>query len=229
MSRHILLLTLFFGLTACQTQESDRSFLVDRSCSPPCWQNIIPGVTSQEESVGILSNSPLIQHDTLSCYTSQSKEGYEWCSFRRTSEEGSAIGFQNRTVNGFQLQSRNLTLDEVVSALGEPEYITNLHGSQTVEEGKCYRFDAYYLRGISLLVSNCEPIDSSITTVSGNSLVVFPSMTVLQLVFIQPADDLQVLMEHKYNVEELSDYYMVDLNSAHKWSGYGLYPLPSDQ
>jgi hypothetical protein len=45
--------------------ELDRSLLTGDPCSPPCWHNITPGESSEEDVRAVLEGSPYVKEDSL--------------------------------------------------------------------------------------------------------------------------------------------------------------------
>jgi hypothetical protein len=120
-------------------------------CAAPCWQGITPGVTDEATAMAILSGSDLINQEALDCHISSYNPLQIYCAFWRVSKEGGGVGFANGIVNLVRLHSE-VTLGEMLTALGPPDFISARHGSQLLNEGKCYNAHAYYLKGQWCLV-----------------------------------------------------------------------------
>jgi hypothetical protein len=61
------------SITACavggctrEERELDDSFVTDAPCAAPCWHNITPGVSSNDDVRAQLQDSPFVQEGTLS-------------------------------------------------------------------------------------------------------------------------------------------------------------------
>jgi hypothetical protein len=222
LPQFIYLLLICFSLVACkQPPEPDRSFLKDDPCAAPCWQGITPGVTDETTAMAILSSSDLINQETLDCQNNTANPFRRGCSFWRVSNEGGQIGFDHGIVWGIDLNTK-ITLGETLTALGPPDFIDARHGSQLLYEGKCYAAHAYYLLGIRLWIGGCEPIEMPFDIVSGNNLLVYPSMEVVSLDFFQPGDSVEELLRNSYGHSNIERY----LSNIQPWTGYGQYPLP---
>lgn len=70
MNKFIFFLLLF--ISGCQSwprqQEGGQSLLDTFECGYPCWQNIVPGKTSEKEANTILETSTLIDQKTIKSY-----------------------------------------------------------------------------------------------------------------------------------------------------------------
>jgi hypothetical protein len=116
-------------------------------------------------------------------------------------------------------------LGETLTALGPPEYIGARHGSQLLNEGKCYSAHAYYLKGVRLRINGCEPIDVPFDIVLGNNLDVYPAMEVVGVEFFQPGNSLEEILLNSFAYLDNERY----LNNIQPWVGYGQYPLPAEE
>jgi hypothetical protein len=220
-----LLMVCFFSLVACkQPPEPDRSYLEGVPCAAPCWQGITPGITDETTAMTILSDPDLVFQDRFSCINNVDNPSRSSCLFRRTSNEGGQIGFEHGIVRGIILHS-DITLDGALTALGSPDFVSARHGSQLLYEGKCYGVHAYYLKGIRLRISGCEPIEVPFDIVRGNSLDVYPAMEVIGVEFFQPGDSLEELLQNVFGHSDIERY----LSNSQPWVGYGLYPLPAEE
>lgn len=209
---------------SCQKPEPDRSYLEGIPCAAPCWQGITPGITDEATAMTILLDPNLVIQDRLDCGPEPDNPSRRGCLFRRVSNEGSQIGFENGIVWGVALNSK-ITLDETLAALGPPDFIDARHGSQLLNEGKCYNAHAYYLKGIRLWIGGCEPIEFPLEIVSGNDLILFPEMQVNSLDFFRPGDSLEITVMNAFGHRDI-ERYLINIQT---WAGYGPYPLPSGE
>lgn len=129
---------------------SQTSFLADLVCSPPCWFNITPGVTTQDEALEILRNLPFIDKDSVST------KGFYWNSFddtiffRSTQQnwDGEAYVMDQKIVLIGFYGKLNVPFEEAVEMLGEPKYVINNRGrvsysvrSLAPDKGIAYTFN----------------------------------------------------------------------------------------
>jgi hypothetical protein len=104
------------------------SFLTDLVCSPPCWFNITPGVTTQDEALEILRNLPFIDKDNIST------KGFEWNSFDDTiffrsatqNWDGYAYVMEHKIVLIDFYGKLNVPFEEAIEVLGEPKHVINI-------------------------------------------------------------------------------------------------------
>jgi len=65
----VLTLCLFSGaslFSGCQPRvKSDVSLITHTPCAPPCWQNITPGVSSEDEVLTKLRSNPFVEISTI--------------------------------------------------------------------------------------------------------------------------------------------------------------------
>ncbi len=95
-------------------------------CSPPCWQNITPGMSTAEETVSILKNTSLVDPTSVI-------RGRSWFIFdevvyfqlRPKPVKGSIFFLDGKVSIIFFDGDLHLTFGQVVDSFGEPEYITN--------------------------------------------------------------------------------------------------------
>ena len=131
---------------------SPASFLTDLVCSPPCWFNITPGVTTQDEALEILRNLPFIDKDSVST------KGFYWNSFDDTiffhptsrNWDGEAYVMDHKIVLIVFAGKLNVRFEEAIEVLGEPKYVINIRSHITPsysiesfdpEKGVAYSFN----------------------------------------------------------------------------------------
>jgi hypothetical protein len=217
-------LVLCWALVSCRQPEPDRSYLDGVPCAAPCWQDITPGRTAEKDAISILSNPDLIDQDTLDCRSIVRNPLGTICTFWRSSNEGGNVRFEGEAVSGIRLKS-SFELGEMIAAFGPPDFVNAMYGAQLANEGKCYRADVYYLKGIRLLVSGCKPIDFPLEIISNSNLVLFEEMQAIGLDFTPPSQELDAFLLTLF--EDLG-VARSDLVNARPWKGYGEYPLPHE-
>ena len=94
------------------------TWLTQSTCQPPCWQNIIPGVTTKDDALSNLKKMPdmKITYDTPS--------DIEW-DFGPNETEGGWLRIQDGIVEYVTLATvnSNLTLDKVIPYYSYPGYV----------------------------------------------------------------------------------------------------------
>lgn len=136
MKRFLIFLTLFVS-AGCQLFTPKPSLLDDLKCSPPCWQNIVPGISTKQDALSTLAQLAFI--DQKSIYVHDPKLELPKGTPIQVYDEliDSEIAFEDQfysflsiymlkdkvSVISFQLRNDDVTLSEAITKLGEPEYI----------------------------------------------------------------------------------------------------------
>jgi hypothetical protein len=124
-------------------------WLTSPTCQPPCWENIIPGITPREEVFTLLGNNPDIKVLSYPIGNRYDVPEVSW-GFIGTDTGGSATGDQateKLIIEQIQLNvnSENLKLEDVVSSYGWPSHvrIINCFG-EFLSKSQC-RVDLIYM------------------------------------------------------------------------------------
>ncbi len=122
--------TLAAPLASCSLQGPvDKSLLTGKPCQPPCWQRLVPGVSTQEEVLGYIKRSYYVGYHSV--YLQGDTTYIEW--------QSTQSGRGGATWNGFEFKSRlltvisiyldyELTLQHLVQGYGAPEKFTAYPG-----------------------------------------------------------------------------------------------------
>ena len=105
--------------------ELDTSLLTDDPCRAPCWHNIIPGVSGEDDVRAQLQSSPFIREGTLN-YELTEEAGVPIGLFywQARSEHYNRIILQDEVVLRMEVWiDHDWTLGEVVDKFGSPEYV----------------------------------------------------------------------------------------------------------
>jgi len=133
-------------LSACKASTSDKSvsILEGSACNLPCWNNITPGVTTEDEIVHFLENSDDIDQKSIQIDNQPRSifDNHIFFSMRQSwslnqyPKIRSDIYIINNIVSDLIICGElNVSINDVVSEIGEPENIIsgdNLTGSRTV-------------------------------------------------------------------------------------------------
>ena len=185
MKAAFLVLTLpLFWLIGCNSEsvEMEPNFLGGASCAPPCWQQIVPGESGVEEALNALSDPNVVKEGTLVNRTSNEY------SFQLQTGGSGNIGVQNEIVRYIRLHVRqdfDITIEEVVTALGAPDSV--YVQSNIPEEGgpTSYVIELLYpQKGVYARVL-CNPPDGS-SQVPGQGVTLDPRSQIQLLVFSAP-------------------------------------------
>jgi hypothetical protein len=112
-------------LTCCQRRVS--TVLDDPDCSPPCWNEIVPGVTSPEEALSYLSSSPEIDQGNKEFEISR---GYwSWLFTPGYSESSGRIYFNELNVYEIALGfDRPVPINKIIEIYGDPQFVSFISG-----------------------------------------------------------------------------------------------------
>lgn len=108
--------------------ELDTSLLTDDPCAAPCWQNIIPGVTTEQEARRLLKSSPFVRKDSLDYAIADWKTGgnYDWFVWQGRSKKyrnALYIRIEGKVELIMIHPDYALTAGQVVEKFGPPERI----------------------------------------------------------------------------------------------------------
>jgi len=125
----ILAVLALVGWTFVQNSWRDRSLLTGSPCDLPCWQGIVPGVTSSVEAIEILQGLPYVKKGSVKQSGTAEVGGCTWQW--RTSGKRILPGmtWQNGTVDTITLGlNYELSVIEIMDRLGVPEAISTITG-----------------------------------------------------------------------------------------------------
>ncbi len=124
-------------LYACQGRGTpvpkvpDDSLLTGQPCSPPCWQNLMPGQTSYQEAIVFLQQSPLVEGkvDAPLSGSAGISQGFWWSAEKVGGPRGNVLDFGPDGVLKFisLYPNTDITVGEVIQAYGVPDLLVLLH------------------------------------------------------------------------------------------------------
>lgn len=107
--------------------ELDTSLLTDDPCAAPCWQNITPGVTTEQEARRLLKDSPFVRKDSLDYAIANWKTGgdYDWFVWHgRNKKYRNALYLREGKVELIRIHpDYTLTLGQIIDKFGPPERV----------------------------------------------------------------------------------------------------------
>ena len=105
--------------------ELDASLLTDDPCAAPCWQNIVPGVTTFEEAQSQLETSPFVRNGSLDCHVAESGETHDQFFWHgRSMKYYNYLYLREGKVVLIDIHpDYTLTLGQVVDKFGPPERV----------------------------------------------------------------------------------------------------------
>jgi hypothetical protein len=142
--RHLLSLLILFilpGLVSCSLLSRATptptpvplsiwitKWLMQPSCKPPCWEGIIPGVTTITDTLKIVGNMPGIMYlkGPLLSFPNSNQKEVDWHFVNTFNEGGRAISNNAGVIQSILLgigPNKSLTVGDVVSAYGPPSNV----------------------------------------------------------------------------------------------------------
>ena len=178
------------------------TWLAQPVCKPPCWQNITPGVTTMNEAVSILENTPEIK------ITFKSDNGVDW-AFNQNEDEGGTLKTSQdgivRVIWLGSLSDKKLFVKTIVASYDFPGYVK----PYDCREGKCETALVYPDVGmfLSVFIENTRQDNDS------PQIEILPDTIVDRVYFIEPGTGSFLNLFQFPESELLMD-----------WKGYGEYP-----
>lgn len=127
-------------LVGCSKPALDKSLLTDDVCMPPCWSNLTPGESTEEDVLRELGNSPYVRKGSVKSDLSTAGDGKPtlrivWADREYRRFWNRAILRDNQLVRLEIFVDYRLTFEEVVGQFGPPERV---HAHVTVKDGILY-------------------------------------------------------------------------------------------
>lgn len=125
---------------------ADRSLLTWEPCAPPCWQNLTPGLSTEQDVMHYISNLPKMEQSRLTTYSHYSErcgvvQAYRWTGGRNGAFR--EIVVREGRVRLIEVApDYNLRLGAVVDRFGPPEYMSADLGLG--DDGSIYIIEVYY-------------------------------------------------------------------------------------
>ena len=176
------------------------SWLNNPVCSPPCWHNITPGLTTMDEAISILENTP----DLI--ITFKSDDGIDWV-FRQNEDEGGTLSTSPNGIVAWLVNTSDgtLHLETIIAFHNYPKYVK----PYDCRDGMCSTALIYPDLGmfLSVFVQN-EGVDND-----SPKLEIRSNTIVDRVYFIEPGEESFLNLYHFSESELLMG-----------WKGYGEYP-----
>lgn len=218
--RALVSVYLMAGLfTGCKAQPIDKSLLTGDPCAPPCWHNIVPGISDEADVRSQLESSPLVRKGTLD-YSLTEEAGEQLVKFHWQSPRGkrpNVIVLRDGKVLWIEIGlDYELTLGEIVNKYGSPESIYAYAGCADF----CWysiNFD-YPTMGLMLQsYSLADPGD-----VADGTVLISEEVKITTACYFAPASLQKILGEVLMLPPDRVEYFMT---SRQKWEGFGRYRL----
>jgi hypothetical protein len=204
--------------------ELDTSLLTDDPCAAPCWQSIIPGVTTEGEARRLLKDSPFVRKDSLDYHIAEWKVvrgEYDWFSWRGRSRE--YYNYLYIRIEGKVELIRihpdyTLTLGQVIDKFGPPERVyVGLGGGGNV----LIAYLDYPAQGLRF-TAHWSPRDyTERSIVDSGTAPLTEDWEIGDVAYFSPGPLEDVLQNPYLNVPDEVEVY---LERAQEWKGFGRIP-----
>jgi hypothetical protein len=215
----VLLLLLFF-LVSCTSQDTgiDSELLSKNSCAEPCWQNLTPGISDQDDVDKFINSLNAKEWPGRKFHTYDS--GCTWIRLTdaKISENAKAVvdlSIEASKLTFVQSDHINLPkLEQVINHFGDPEYFKAVLGIGP--DGEIYVLEIYYpSKGIAFTMA----------TDKDDVGYIKPDMQIDSVQYFVPSD-LETYLTSRYSCSvgqqgalrlaesEISKYIQ-------PWNGYG--------
>lgn len=183
----------------------DKSIITGVPCAPPCWQGIVPGVTSSHQALEILKKSPYIENGTIKQAGSIFSGGCTWFYRSPSGRIQPGLNWQNGIVDTIQMGlTFELTVQEAIEKFGYPEAVSVVEGGEP--EHWYWIVILYYpSRGVELKAYTTE-----------FSKFIKPTTEVGSVLLFSP-----VTLEKRINEINEGQSSLFQMNNYLDWKGYG--------
>jgi len=216
-ARKWILLPISLLVVGCISQESP--VLHDTSCEPPCWHEIEPGITNQQELIDILINDPMVDPKTISSHGEQWKGFNDIVYFHLKSGEEVRVYLLEDKVSMISFYDNlRLSFGQTIDQFGEPKKIIvfNMYGPAFL-----------FGEALHTIVHAIEPekgisYEGDFTGISiEKPFKISPSTKIDEFEFFDPDSYLQLLEQGMFSDVGLEGSRTLEL--VQEWKGYGEY------
>jgi hypothetical protein len=197
-------------LISCSHRPS--SVLQDSRCTMPCWGNMIPGRTSKEQALSILSTLGEVDTNSIKNYVSPNYYDYVQWSFKPGSgDDFGQVYFVNDIISTIIIypNKNSLSTEKAILKLGKPEKVLAIYDAIEFKSWLSIYLmssrDGYVL---FLEKDNFNP---------QNQAEIKPNNPVGAVFFIDPSSFEEVLMKNQMLKIKSEDL----LNNTQAWKDYG--------
>jgi len=145
---------LLFKSTPTSHSEWLEEWLIEPTCSPPCWEQLIPGKTDIDEGLSVIKNLKDVSIRYLPTKGPYNNRKQMMWDFDNTASGGSATTDKNGDViSDISLHvnsEENLRISEIFSLYGPPEYVNIIGCFGELTRSSCDVHLVYPKIGMSL-------------------------------------------------------------------------------
>ena len=211
---------LLVSVSSCSCRpepELDTSLLTDDPCAAPCWHNITPGISNEDDVRSQLTSSPFVRSGTAErIRTDKWGNPLDQFSWQGRGKELNRIYLQDGKALSIEIHlDYTLTLEEVVKKYGPPEYVYG-HVYGVEKRGYQVYFD-YPAQGWEF-ISYTYPIRVRDYTMDGKVGILSEDLKVTDVVYFAPTS-LKGKCSEVYLVPQ--DAVENCMAGFYKWEGFG--------
>lgn len=141
MRKLIYCTLLLLSLSACKASSSaDTSLFSDTHCSPPCWQNLTPGISTLTDVQQFLNGLQTNEQKTIKVIGSKDEDVFGWVSAQSGGTRQVCVKAERLTMIEIIRPDVDLQLGMVVDYFGPPEYLY----AAAEAHGEIYVIHLYY-------------------------------------------------------------------------------------
>lgn len=213
----LLLLGVPVSLSGCVPMPKlDTSLLTDDPCAAPCWNNITPGVSNENDVRRQLENSPFVKEGSV--YQGLDEQGgvpLTTFSWQSRGKPKNWIYLRDGQVLRVHINlDYDLTLGEIVDKYGSPEAVeASLRGSGELR----YSVSVYYpTRGL-LFSTTSYSFDPSVPDAT-KRFVVSEDLAMTGVLYFAPTSLRGLFSEVMLAPPDMVEYIVTN---SQEWQGYG--------
>lgn len=210
---------IFVSCTRCgpgELPELDVSLISGAPCVVPCWYNITPGVSGEDDVRAALMGSPFIREGSLSSsqttWQGVAATVFDW---KARGVRDNRVYLRDGTVQWIEIvPDYRLPLGQVVDEFGPPENVHAFVGGEDVDY--IVRLD-YPAQGVSFS-SVTDVLDLDDVIVEQGIAILSQDLSVTKVFYYAPTSLEGVLRDVFLYPEETVEYH---LGVAQEWTGFG--------
>jgi len=204
-------------ITACRPNASQTSSIIINPCSPPCWQNIVPGKTTKDEVIKLLNTLPDINKGSIETITTiEPNDSIKWSWNPKAADYSGRIFIQDDVTFLITVapKENRLHFEEVILKLGEPEQV--LAFLEKGERVSITIFILYPTKGYGFLDYYTSSFDNTKSTIE-----IKPEMEV-KYIWFGEVENFYLNLTNGY-IGRLTSSFVKE--GVQPWNGYGQYNL----
>jgi hypothetical protein len=191
----------------------DNELLQSSKCQAPCWNGIIPGLTSSAEATYILMGMPAVITSTVRRYNTYDgpyPSGIEWSM---KNAKGGEIELSSDISKLIELNGK-FSLRGIIDLYGEPDQVV-----------LAPHYDPYLINWYTLIIYQQKGIIAIciLEDNNQNEVYIIQSTDIETIVFLDPTDIIRYI--GRYVDSYLSGKYISIEQIMQPWNGYGKVPI----